>query len=212
MRLDHVSFAVSNQEFSDTVQRLGSSVGCGFTDGGRHPTYGTKNFILALSDGCYIEVVTPLDHPAVDKKTFGRAVKQRASEGGGWLTWVVSVDDITPIEERLGRTASAGQRIRPDGFALQWEQIGVSDLLEDPQLPFFLQWHSSDSEHPSTGAKPGTRVLKLEICGNRESIENWLGSPIGFALNDVDVDWVDGDEPGLVAVHIETAHGVVRLD
>ncbi len=27
-----------------------------------------------------------------------------------------------------------------------------------------------------------------------------------------DVDWVDGDEPGLVAVHFETAHGRVRID
>lgn len=212
MRLDHVSYAVSNNELSDTVQRLGSMIGAAFADGGRHPTYGTRNFVLPLGDGCYIEVVTPLDHPAVDSKTFGRAVKRRAMEGGGWLSWVVAVDDITVLEQRLGRPASSGQRRRPDGFDLQWEQIGLTDLLEDPQLPFFVQWHSSPSEHPCVGGKPGTGLHALEICGDQERIEAWLGAPLSVALDHVEIIWVDSDEPGLVAVHVQTPNGVVRLD
>ena len=212
MRLDHVSYAVSNTGLTDTVQRLGNAIGCAFIDGGRHPRYGTRNFVLALGDGCYIEVVAPLEHPAVETKTFGRAVQRRASEGGGWLSWVVAVDDISPLEQRLGRVASSGQRKRPDGFDLQWEQIGLTDLLEDPQLPFFVQWHSSANEHPSVGGKTGTGLHALEICGDQSRIENWLGQPISTALNGVDVQWVDADEPGLVAVHVRTTHGIVRLD
>ncbi|NDB18302.1 MAG: VOC family protein [Actinobacteria bacterium] len=212
MRLDHVSYAVGNSEFRDTVQRLGQELGCTFQDGGRHPNYGTVNFVAPLADGTYIEVVSPLDHPAVDKKTFGRAVKQRASEGGGWLTWVVCVDDITPFEHRLGRPASNGRRVRPDGFALEWEQIGLTDLLEDPQLPFFVQWHSTAAEHPSAGARPGTRITALEISGDKERIEQWLGSDITTALGSVHVEWVGADEPGLVAVHLETNNGTIRLD
>lgn len=212
MRLDHVSYAVGNSDFRDTVQRLGHELGCVFQDGGRHPKYGTVNFVAPLADGTYIEIVSPLDHPAVDTKTFGRAVKQRASEGGGWLTWVVAVDDITPLEQRLGRPASNGRRLRPDGFALEWEQIGLTDLLEDPQLPFFVQWHTSASEHPSVGAKPGTRITKLEISGDQAHIEQWLGTTVAAALGDVDVEWVSADEPGLVAVHLETKHGSIRID
>lgn len=212
MRLDHVSYAVGNGEFRDTVQRLGREIGCTFYDGGRHPNYGTGNFIAPLADGTYIEVVSPLDHPVVEKRTFGRAVKQRACEGGGWLTWVVAIDDIAPYEQRLGRPASNGRRMRPDGFALEWEQIGLTDLLEDPQLPFFVQWHSTTAEHPSVGARPGSRIAKLEISGDRERIENWLGSPISEALGEVEVEWVSGDEPGLVAVHVQTRNGTIRLD
>ena len=212
MRLDHVSYAVSHASFMDAVQRIGNAIGCGFADGGRHATYGTANFVLPLEGGCYIEVVAPLEHPAVESRTFGRAVKRRADAGGGWLTWVVSVDDITPIEQRLGRPASSGQRRRPDGFNLQWEQIGLTDLIEDPQLPFFVQWHTSAAEHPSVGGKTGFRLERLEISGDQEHIERWLGSAIGIALGDVAVDWVDADEPGLTAVHISTPHGTIRLD
>ena len=31
------------------------------------------------------------------------------------LGWVVAVDDITPLEERLGRESVKGNRHRPDG-------------------------------------------------------------------------------------------------
>ena len=108
MCLDHVSYAVSHNELADTVQRLGQMLGGTFEDGGRHPRFGTQNFILPIEGGVYLEVVAALDHPASDKAPFGQAVKRRADEGGGWLGWVVAVDDITALEARLGgETASA---------------------------------------------------------------------------------------------------------
>jgi hypothetical protein len=41
--------------------------------------------VLPLGGGCYVEVVSPLDHPAVDRAPRGRAVKRRAESRGGWL-------------------------------------------------------------------------------------------------------------------------------
>ena len=79
-----------------------------------------------------------LDHPASDKAPFGQAVRARSALGGGWLGWVVAVDDIAPVEQRLGREAVAGNRHRPDGTELRWKQIGVNGLMSDPQLPFFI--------------------------------------------------------------------------
>ncbi|MFE9846538.1 VOC family protein [Streptomyces goshikiensis] len=78
-----------------------------------HPRFGTRNFILPLSGGTYVEVVTTLDHPAADRAPFGQAVARRAVEGGGWLGWVVSVDDIAPVETRLGRTSTESSFSRP---------------------------------------------------------------------------------------------------
>ena len=75
MRLDHVSYAVSNNELADTVQRLGASLGAAFSDGGRHPRFGTRNFILPLQNGTYFEVVAALDHPAAEQAAFGKAVR-----------------------------------------------------------------------------------------------------------------------------------------
>jgi len=47
---------------------------------------------MRLRDGHYIEVVYSLNHPASDTSPFEKVVTKRVLEGGGWLTWVVSVD------------------------------------------------------------------------------------------------------------------------
>lgn len=212
MRLDHVSYAASHDQLLDVVQRIGSSLGAGFSDGGRHPRFGTQNFVLPLAGGTYLEVVAALDHPSAERAPFGRAVRRRADDGGGWLGWVVSVDDIAPVEQRLGRPAADANRHRPDGFDLQWKQIGVNDLIEDPQLPFFIQWLVDAGQHPSADGQDGVRIARLEIAGNPDRVAKWLGEPEDHPLDDVEVDWVDGDEPGLVAVTFATPGGDVRID
>jgi len=213
MRLDHVSYAVSSSELVDTVQRLGQQLGGSFHDGGRHPRFGTRNFVLPLEGGTYVEVVAALDHPASDKAPFGQAVRRRADDGGGWLGWVVSVDDIAPVEQRLGRAAADGHRVRPDGFDLTWKQIGVSDLLEDPSLPFFVQWTSDPSQHPSLDEEAHVAAVACEIAGDQDRIRDYLGGEVASPIEGSAIEWVDGQEPGLVAVHFRTANGdVVRID
>ena len=212
MRLDHVSYAAGHDQLCDVVQWLGSALGASFSDGGRHPRFGTQNFVLPLVGGVYVEVVAALDHPSADRAPFGRAVRQRAELGGGWLGWVVAVDDIAPVERRLSRPAVVGHRVRPDGLDLRWKQIGVMDLMDDPQLPFFVQWLTSAAEHPPPGFRDGVRLRQLEISGTPATVCSWLGEPENHPLDDVEVAWVRAEEPGLVAVHFDTRRGPVRID
>ena len=213
MRLDHVSYAVNSSELVDTVQRLGQQLGGSFIDGGRHPRFGTRNFILPIEGGTYVEVVAALDHPASDKAPFGQAVKARAEAGGGWLGWAVSVPDIAPIEARLGRPSVDGHRLRPDGFDLTWKQIGVVDLIEDASIPFFLQWTSDPSQHPSLVAPAHVSAVACEIAGDEDRIREWLGGEIDSPFEGSDITWVEADEPGLIAVVFKTATGdLVRID
>jgi len=155
-----------------------------------------------------------LDHPAADASAFGRVVSQRANEGGGWLTWVVSTDDLSPIENRLGRKAIDGSRKRPDGSELKWKQLGVLGTLNDSQLPFFIQWMSSD--HPSTEGKAVAEIVKIEISGDEKTIEEWLGSDLSKTFDGVEIQWVDpttsDGQTGIVAVYIRTAFGDVCID
>jgi hypothetical protein len=213
-RLDHISYAASRDQVVDVVQRLGSRIGAAFTDGGIHPRFGTRNFTLPLKNGHYIEVVCPLDHPAADSTPFGKAVTQRVNEGGGWMTWVVATDDISPVESRLGRSAVDGSRKKPDGTELKWKQIGILGTLEDSQLPFFIQWLTKN--HPSSENNPLAEIKKIEISGDEATIKQWLDSEPSKAFKDVEVVWrnpndFDG-QTGIVSVTLDTPSGDIVLD
>ena len=215
MRLDHVSYVTSHDQLADTVQRLGSRLGTTFVDGGVHPRFGTRNFTAPLLNGQYIEVVCPLDHPASDSSPFGKAVSKRAAEGGGWLTWVVAVEDLAAVETRLGRPAVDGHRTKPDGTDLSWKQIGVLGTLEDRQMPFFVQWIKN--HHPSTDGKAVANIVKIEIAGDESRIAEWLGSEVKAAIGSgIEVKWVSLDsndgESGIVSISIDSIHGVVVID
>lgn len=212
MRLDHVSFAAGPEGLVSTAERLGNLLGHDFLDGGCHPRFGTRNMILPLSGGTYLEVVEVLDHPASDKAPFGQAVRARSALGGGWLGWVVAVDDIAPIEQRLGRQAVKGNRYRPDGTELLWKQIGVNGLISDPQLPFFVEWISEARQHPSGRADGQCSLDCVEFAGDPGRVSEWLGEPVETPLQDVKVEWVaPHGTPGIVAAQFHTPDGMVRI-
>lgn len=212
MRLDHIVFAAGPDGLAATTERLAEQLGEEFQDGGVHPRFGTRNAILPLCDGTYLEAVEVLDHPASDKAPFGQAVRARSELGGGWMGWVVAVDDIVPLEKRLGRESVNGNRHRPDGVELLWKQLGVKGLQADPQLPFFVEWISDASQHPSVGASGEISLAALEIAGDSARVSDWLGESVEQPLEDVKVEWVaPHGVPGIVAAQFHTAHGIVRL-
>ena len=214
MRLDHVSYVTSHDQLADTVQRLGARLGSTFVDGGIHPRFGTRNFTCALKNGQYIEVVCPLDHPATEQTPWGKAVSKKANEGGGWFTWVFSTEDISPIEERFGRKAIEGHRTRPNGTDLKWKQIGVKEIVEAPEFPFFIQWLSED--HPSQDGAPLAEIVKIVIADKDHLADSWFKDEILAAIGEVRIDWVDSsthdDQKGIVEVYLSTPTGMVALD
>jgi hypothetical protein len=212
MHLDHVSFAAGPDGMVATAERLSRVLGESFQDGGVHPRFGTRNMVLPLTNGQYLEVVEVLDHPASDKAPFGQAVRARSQAGGGWLAWVVAVDDLGPYERRLQRPAVAGNRHRPDGVELRWRQIGVKGLQADPQLPFFVEWESGPELHPSAGSTGKVSLSGLEIAGDPQRVADWLDAPASESLAGLDVRWVaPNGTPGIVAARFETPDGAVRI-
>jgi len=212
MHLDHLSFAAGPDGLASTAGRLSELLGEKFLDGGIHPRFGTRNMVLALTGGQYLEIVEVLDHPASDKAPFGQAVRARSEAGGGWLGWVIAVDDIRPLEARLERSSVQGNRHRPDGLELRWRQLGVKGLQADPQLPFFVEWQSGAEHHPSTGSTGHVTLARLEIAGDPGRVSTWLGAPVDRPLEGLDVEWVaPNGTPGIVAASFATPDGVVRI-
>ena len=214
MRLDHFSYVTSHDQLADTVQRLGSRLGTTFVDGGIHPRFGTRNFTAPLQDGKYLEVVCPLDHPATEQTPWGKAVSKKAQEGGGWLTWVFSTEDISPIEVKFGRDAVEGHRTRPDGTDLKWKQIGVKEITESRELPFFIQWLTQD--HPSKDGDAVAKIEKIRIADQDELSDSWFRDEILSALSGVVIEWVNPDqsdgEVGILELELSTPNGNVTLN
>lgn len=211
MHLDHVIYAAGSGGLAEEAKRFESLLGAKTIDGGVHPSFGTRIRLLPLVDGRHIEIVEVLDHPAADKAPYGQAVRARSELGGGWLGWVVAVDDMTPYEQRLERQAVVGLRRFPDERKLEWKQLGVKGLIADPQVPFFIQWVSEDSVRPS--ALPAELELAgLEIAGSRARVEDWLGEAVPEVFDGVSITFDSpSGYPGVVAVTFQTAGGPVRV-
>jgi hypothetical protein len=211
MHIDHVVYAVGPIGLKAEAMRFEKLLGVKSIDGGLHPRFGTRMRLIPMTDGRYIEIVEVLDHPAAEKAPYGQAVRTRSDLGGGWLGWGISVPDITPLEQRLGRSAVIGTRHFPDGRRLEWQQIGVKGLIADPQLPYFLRWVSEPSIRPS--ALPGLiRLTRLDIAGCRDRVEQWLDAPVGEIFDGVAIHFDSpSGYPGLTAATFETTKGPVRI-
>src|SRR6476469_23728 len=210
MRVDHVSYAAETGGLLESAARLSEALGVAAVDGGVHPRFGTRNMVLPLTRGRYVEVVEVLDHPASDKAPFGQAVRARSADGGGWLGWCVAVDEMAPHEARLGREAAAGNRHRPDGTELRWRQLGVKGLMSDPQLPFLIHWETDDNLHPSLAGPTSVALAGLQIAGDKTRVTDWLGLPADYASTEVEFAFVaPHGTPGLLSCSFQTPNGLV---
>jgi hypothetical protein len=187
MRLDHVSYVASHDQISDVVNRIGSQISTAFIDGGIHPKFGTRNFTAPLLNGRYIEIVCPMEHPATELTPFGRVVKKKANEGGGWLTWVFSSTNLELIEKQIGRKSVDGKRKKPDGTELSWKQLGVLSTLEDFSHPFYIEWISQN--HPSQDGIAVAAISKINIVSNNKKLLDAPGINEIEKSNELDISW-----------------------
>ncbi|MDS2174086.1 MULTISPECIES: VOC family protein [unclassified Nesterenkonia] len=213
MRLDHVSYAVGPDGMDATVERIVGQLGVERVKGGIHPRFGTRSSIIPLKNRQYLEIVEVLDHPSADKAPFGQAVRNRSQVGGGWMGWCVTVDDLSPFEDRLGRKSVPGNRKFPDGQELTWQQIGIKGLIADPQVPYLLRWDEGTEDlHPSQAYPPEAELIRLAIAGSPDRVADWLACPKADPFEDVEVDWVaPSGTPGIMSATFRTPAGDVTI-
>ena len=96
---------------------------------------------------------------------------------------------------------------------LKWKQLGIKELLHNEQLPFFVQWLSTD--HPSSDGSARSRIEKLVIAGSQKTVEEWLAGDIETHLGDIDIEFVDPSENdgelGIISVVLQNHSGEVSI-
>ncbi|MDH4107606.1 MAG: VOC family protein [Gammaproteobacteria bacterium] len=204
-RVDHLVYAVPDLELG--IARIEALLGVRAIQGGRHPGGGTRNALVALGPGIYLEIIGP--DPEQPEPAGARVFGIDGLAGPRLVTWAASGSELAVLRRQaleqgvaLGPVAD-GARMRPDGVLLSWQYTAPETVIADGLVPFFIDW--GDSPHPSASAPGGARLVALRA-------EHPQAASVREQLLAVGIDMsVDaGPEPALVAV-IEGPRGSVEL-
>lgn len=163
-RIDHVIVGVADLDAGvDEIERL---TGVRATIGGVHPGRGTRNALMSLGEGTYLEILALDPAQAVENEEI-RALRSLGRPAT--IGWAVSAGDAAELQTALAQAGigtsqpQPGSRAKPDGSVLRWVTFGF-DALDDLSAPFFIVWEDPEL-HPSRTSPGGCRLAGLQIEG-----------------------------------------------
>ena len=204
--LDHLVYVTPDLEA--TVLDLGVRLGVTATTGGQHPSWGTRNALLALGYRSYLEVMGP--DPDLSRPPQGRPFSLDGLTTPRLVTWVCRGKDLEAI---VGKAAIVGvdlgsvqrrSRRRLDGSLLEWSMTDLYAHREGGIVPYFIDW--GESEHPSESSSRGCTLDGLR--GEHPDAERVQEILRNLGLGDLRV--TAGPRPRLIAT-IAGRRGQVEL-
>lgn len=198
LAVDHVIVVV--HDLDAAARRYDKQLGLGSVAGGRHAEHGTGNRIVPLGDS-YIELMAVVDRDEAASSSLGSWVERRLGEAP--VALCLRTDDIEAAAERTGHQPLPMSHTRPDGVGLEWHLVGLDAALTEG-LPFFIQWHVSEVDHPGHALVDhrcaAVGIDWVELGGDRDRLASWLGS------HQLDLRHVEGPA-GPRRVAVATANG-----
>lgn len=159
--IDHLVYATPDLQVG--VDLIEKRLGVRATPGGQHPGRGTRNALLALGPGMYLEIIGPdLEQPTPPQpRPFGiDALKEPRL-----VTWAAKERDLEQRsnEARRGGVTLGelipGSRKRSDGVLLSWRYTDPRTVVAEGIVPFFIDW--GKTPHPAVTAAPGASLMDL---------------------------------------------------
>ena len=201
--IDHLVYATPDLEA--TVAEIIESWGVTPTEGGRHDGRGTRNALLALGGGTYLEVIGPdLDQPEPPApRPFG--IDELAEPAlVAWAAGVPDLDLWIAWARRRGvdpGEAAAMTRTTPAGETLRWRLTPPPTKNDgDGVLPFLIEWPGTT---PAESAAEGVTLMSFVLRHPSTTLASRLAE-YGVAVT---------VEPGPASVTatLLTPNGVVEL-
>ncbi len=196
--LDHLVYATPDLDAS--VEELAERFGTEPIAGGAHPGWRTRNALIGLGLGVYLEIIGP--DPAQPDPEQSRPFHIDDLTDARLVTWAYRHPDPESLRESLKDVAQLGpvrrmSRSRPDGSTLHWR---LSDPLALPAggvIPFVIDWGTTP--HPSTDLPNECKLLEL-VVSHPDADE------LRLALKTFDVSIGAAPEPGIRA-RLQTPNG-----
>ncbi len=180
--LDHIMWGA--RDLDAGIAFLEAKTGVKAVFGGVHPKRGTRNALLSLGQGQYLEILA-LD-PAQPNVRDERVAELERLTAPRILTWAAATRDIEALDKKVraaGLATSgvvAGAREKPDGTVLRWKTWSVGGHDGDV-VPFVIEWDPA-SRHPSIDSPGGCTIRALRLEHPDPAKMNRLLEAMGLAV------------------------------
>jgi hypothetical protein len=205
LKVDHLVYATP--DLAAGVAQVERLLGVKAVPGGQHPGGGTRNALIRLGEGSYLEIIGP--DPDQPKPLRPRRFTIDELKAPRLVTWAAKGADLETIVENatkhgvdLGRVQS-GSRNRPDGVLLSWRLTVSPELTGDGIVPFFIDW--GKTAHPTANLPRDCSLVALRgVHPDAKRIQTQLFA-LGLKLR------VDTGSPPAIIATIRTPRGDVEL-
>lgn len=203
--VDHLLWG--GPDLEQEIARLETWTGVRAAIGGRHPGEGTRNALIRIGPGRYLELIGP--DPAQGPLGRPRWLGLDDLTSPRLISWAMKGPDI---EQRVAAARAAGVplgdprsggRELSDGRMLSWKLTYPDVRLGDGLIPFLIDWGASP--HPALTAPGGIELVDLRAeHPEPTAITEWLWR-LGLEL-----PVTAGAAPALIAT-LQTPRGRVEL-
>jgi hypothetical protein len=203
--VDHLVYATPDLQMG--VERVERMLGVLASPGGQHLGRGTRNALLSLGPGAYLEIIgpDPEQSPPAQPRPFGIDDLKEPR----LVTWAAKEKNLEQLASnaerrglKLGEVIS-GSRRRADGVMLSWRYTDPRTVVADGVVPFFIDW--GNTPHPATTATQGASLVTLHAeHPDAEQVQRML---TGLGL---DLRVQPGSRTALIAI-ISSPRGRVEL-
>lgn len=200
--LDHIVYAAP--DVAELVRTFHTWTGIEAPLGGRHVGRNTRNHLVGLGGGAYLELIGPDDLAQPRPTTFGIDTLTEPRVIG----WVVHPHDldatVANARERGYDPGAIGplSRRTPDGTLLEWRLTEHAPYDRDGLVPRLIDWQRSP--HPTTTGLPELRLVSfVGYHPDPDAVRHDLDA-LGVELD------LRAGEPGFEVV-VDTPNGRVTL-
>jgi hypothetical protein len=204
--VDHVIVGTADLDMG--IEQLEALTGVRAVLGGEHPGRGTRNALISLGPGHYLELLAPAPGGVIDEFDDLAGGLTELS-GLTPLGWAASSQDLDELAAKLLAEGyqiegpEAGSRVKPDGSVLEWRTLAIAQPII-AGAPFFIEWGES-SVHPSESSPTGCELSTVAVWDPDAAALGGLIDKLGL-----DVEVEQGESLAFDIV-LECPNGTVRL-